>query len=190
MKGLTFYNVYWWPEASVPVQAPVCPKCLNSGWFVLTRKVDGACSCCSGHQTSDKVPYGPFPGMVAMLEALMEQWGDELHPEMMAYYKKHKGVVGPNSEWVGEEKERAEFLLKYEGKEGPFEGDYGESWKYKFLHEGKNVVIWFTKACDWLDRAADGSEFRVKATPTKQYEFKGIKETKVNRMKLLTEEDD
>lgn len=192
MKALNYpaYNVYWWPEGVADQHPPICRKCLNSGWFVMVRKSDGACSCCTGHQTTEEVPYGPFPGMVVMIEALMKLWGDELHPDIMAYYKTHKGVVGPNSEWVGEEKVRQEFLLVYVGKDGPFEGDYGESWKYKFLHAGKDVVVWFTKACEWLDRASDGAEFRVKATPTSQNEFKGIKETKFSRMKQLTEEDD
>lgn len=181
------YELYWWTHPN-PKKPPECPKCWMVGWFLFTRKGDNLCSVCTGHQKLEDVDCRHL-----MLEAhwsifkcqqirkLQGLWGEDLHPELLNFLTTHQLPPSPNSEHVGEEKQRLVLPLTYHSKDGPFDGDYGESFKYTFLHEGKNRVIWFTKATNWLDEAKPGTLFNVKATIGDHKEFKGIKETTIKR---------
>lgn len=181
---------YWWTHPN-PRKPPECPRCWMQGWFLFTRKGDGHCSVCTGHENLEDVDlryimraehWDIFKCL--QIRKLQKLWGEELHPELLKFLETHKLPASPNSEWVGTPKERSVLTLKYTSREGPFDGGYGESYKYNFLHEGKNRIIWFTKATNWLDEVRAGTDFVVKATIGDHTEFKAIKETKIRRVRL------
>lgn len=186
---MNFFDFYWWTHPN-PKKPPECPRCLLQGWFLFTRKGDGVCSACTGHEKLEDVDlrytmraehWNIFKCL--QIRKLQSLWGEDLHPELLKFLEDNQLPPSPNSEHVGEEKSRVILQLQYKTKEGPFDGDYGESYKYVFLEGGKNRVIWFTKATNWIDEVKPGTEFIVKATIGEHGEFKGIKETKVKRVK-------
>lgn len=91
----------------------------------------------------------------------------------------------PVSEWVGEVKERRDFILTVD-RVSVFETQFGFTTLYSMSDEDGNVFKWFAS------RAALGSEsgvrVTVKATVKSHSEWDDVKETHVTRCKLLSSE--
>lgn len=88
-----------------------------------------------------------------------------------------------HSEWVGEIKRRIDFDLTLKFK-NVFEGKYGINYCYVFETVEGNRVVWFTNSVE----LEVGCRYIGKATVTKHDEFKGVKQTIVNRAKLTKAE--
>lgn len=91
----------------------------------------------------------------------------------------------PVSEWVGEVKERRDFVLSVD-RVSVFETQFGFTTLYSMSDEDGNIFKWFAS------RAALGSEsgvrVTVKATVKAHSEWDDVKETHVTRCKLLSSE--
>lgn len=91
----------------------------------------------------------------------------------------------PVSEWVGEVKERRDFVLSVD-RVSVFETQFGFTTLYSMSDEDGNIFKWFAS------RAALGSEsgvrVTVKATVKSHSEWDDVKETHVTRCKLLSSE--
>lgn len=61
-----------------------------------------------------------------------------------------------------------------------FEGQYGISNCYRFITKDGNIAVWFTAAA----QLEEGAHYVGKATITKHDEYKGVKQTLLNRCKL------
>ena len=86
------------------------------------------------------------------------------------------------SEWVGEVKER---LRKLEIKVfGTYEteGDYGMTTRVVFKDTTGNDFIWFASGSVELEQ---GEGYLVDATVKKHNEFRGVKQTQVNRVRVV-----
>lgn len=83
------------------------------------------------------------------------------------------------SNWFGTIKERidVDLILK---RKTPFEGKFGISNCYMFETQEGNVAILFTAAVE----LEEGKRYVGKATVTKHTEYKGLKQTVINRVKL------
>lgn len=84
------------------------------------------------------------------------------------------------SNWFGTIKERidVDLILK---RKTPFEGKFGISNCYMFETQEGNVAILFTAAVE----LEEGKRYVGKATVTKHTEYKGLKQTVINRVKLI-----
>lgn len=85
------------------------------------------------------------------------------------------------SKYVGEEKQRQEFILTLD-KQIPLEQGYAVALYIWHDREG-NQFVWFASK-DCFDYQV-GQEYRVKATVKRHQKFKGIKQTAINRLKLV-----
>lgn len=87
------------------------------------------------------------------------------------------------SNWFGTIKERidVDLILK---RKTPFEGKFGISNCYMFETQEGNVAILFTAAVE----LEEGKRYVGKATVTKHTEYKGLKQTVINRVKLVEAE--
>ena len=179
---------YWWDVKN----PPECSKCFLARWVLFHK--NGICSVCLGEEQADSVD-GPdvyrlshhWPLFTSQqILKLKERWGGEVHPVMEAHLQEYPVKPIRISEWVGEPGAREVSLVEYTGKDGPFETDYGESWKYKFLQNGKNKLHWFTKATNWLDEIGPGTPLQIRYTIGEHVEFRGVKETRIKRAKRET----
>jgi hypothetical protein len=87
------------------------------------------------------------------------------------------------SNWFGTIKERidVDLILK---RKTPFESKFGISNCYMFETQEGNVAILFTAAVE----LEEGKRYVGKATVTKHTEYKGLKQTVINRVKLVEAE--
>ena len=92
--------------------------------------------------------------------------------------------------YVGEPKKRMDFTLTL-ASEHEFDGYYGLTRVYEFADEQGNCIVWFTSStvgcydesgC-WV-YAKVGDRIEMKATVKEHKEYKGIKQTLVNRPKI------
>lgn len=83
-----------------------------------------------------------------------------------------------DSKWLGEEKERLEFDVKVTSKKY-IDSDFGGSTLFKFITPDGNVISTFHSGS--FD-AEIGAELKIKGTVKRHSEYKGIKETQVNRV--------
>lgn len=86
------------------------------------------------------------------------------------------------SEWVGEPKQRREFDVTLDFATS-FEGYYGLTTIMKFATENGNILTWFTSSPVEL---AVGDTARIKATIKEHDTYEGEKQTKVNRVTVLS----
>lgn len=105
------------------------------------------------------------------------------HELRYAAERKAKAANGEHvSQWVGTEKERLRklgitVLGTYET-----EGDYGLSTRVVFQDEFGNDFVWFASGSVELEQ---GSSYIVDATVKRHNEFKGTKQTQVNRVAVV-----
>lgn len=94
-----------------------------------------------------------------------------------------------NSQWVAEPKKRIALNLtlvdvyEFEGYSYSYYDD-GTTYLYKFRDEDGNCIIWKTKKCMWEWRhedAWDVVETEARVTVKEHSEYRGIKQTVVNR---------
>lgn len=87
------------------------------------------------------------------------------------------------NDWFGEEKERLELTVKVLNT---FERDgmYGLTTIHKMVTDDGYRVVWFGTGYTTLEQ---GKTYRVKATVKRHSEWKGMKETAVNRVKVVEE---
>lgn len=187
---MTKYDLYWW-KRPIPVRPWECSQCWGRQWVLWYTKGANVCSICTGHQKAEDIfCHDPVfrietadQFICQQIRQLQKLWGPDLHPDLLQFLDKFGHPASPNSDWIGEEKQRTELDVVFVSREGPFDGDYGESFKYLFLHEGKNRLVWFTKATNWIDECSPGTPFKIKATFGEHKEFKGIKETMIKRVR-------
>lgn len=96
------------------------------------------------------------------------------------------------SDWIGKEKERMDFnvhLTRIFSRESM----YGEQYYYHFQDEGGNELVW--KASKYIEQFYDQFEnstlenrgrFKIKATVIGHSEYEGVKQTNINRAKILS----
>ena len=82
-----------------------------------------------------------------------------------------------HSEYEGEVKERLRDLHVTLTAVRSFDGFYGTSFVYTFIH-GENVLIWMTSSCKDIEV---GDEIFLTGTVKEHSEYKGIKQTKLSR---------
>lgn len=86
------------------------------------------------------------------------------------------------SEWVGEEKERLRKLRITVLGAYETEGDYGLSTRVVFKDEVGNDFVWFASGSPDLEQ---GESYLVDATVKRHNEFRGKKQTQVNRVRVV-----
>lgn len=91
----------------------------------------------------------------------------------------------PASEWIGEIGTRIKVLAVKVEKVIATEGFYGTTGVHKMVDESGNDLTWFASAGEWLK---EGESYRVSATPKKHGEYKGRKQTVLNRVSVWTDE--
>ena len=102
---------------------------------------------------------------------------------------KKKSNPDINSEHFGEIKKREVFTLKLMSIR-TWDGDFGTTWFHRFLDENGNVAVWYGSnplTCmigGNLVNAEIGDVIKVKATVKDHDEYKGIKQTVINRCKV------
>jgi len=102
---------------------------------------------------------------------------------------KRKSRPDVNSQHFGEIKKREVFTLKLMSVR-TWENDYGTTWFHRFLDENGNVAVWYGslpleyKVGVGMKDVQIGDVVKVKATVKKHDEYKGIKQTVVNRCKV------
>ena len=82
-----------------------------------------------------------------------------------------------HSEYEGEVKERLRDLHVTLTAVRSFDGFYGTSFIYTFIH-GENVLVWMTSSCKDIEI---GDEIFLTGTVKEHSEYKGIKQTKLSR---------
>lgn len=82
-----------------------------------------------------------------------------------------------HSEYEGEVKERLRDLHVTLTAVRSFDGFYGTSFIYTFIH-GENVLVWMTSSCKDIEV---GDEIFLTGTVKEHSEYKGIKQTKLSR---------
>lgn len=82
-----------------------------------------------------------------------------------------------HSEYEGEVKERLRDLHVTLTAIRSFDGFYGTSFVYTFIH-GENVLVWMTSSCKDIEI---GDEIFLTGTVKEHSEYKGIKQTKLSR---------
>jgi len=93
--------------------------------------------------------------------------------------------------YVGEPKKRFDFTLTL-ASDHEFEGYYGLTHVYEFADEDGNCIVWMTgNPIECYDEESDqwvyaevGDKIEMKATVKEHKEYKGIKQTMVNRPKI------
>lgn len=88
------------------------------------------------------------------------------------------------NEWFGEEKERLELTVKVLNTFEK-EGYYGLMTIVKMVTNNGLRAVWF--ASGYANEMEQGKTYKVKATVKKHNEWKGNKETQVNRVKVIEE---
>jgi hypothetical protein len=101
--------------------------------------------------------------------------------EEIAQQKREDAVK--SREWVGEVKKRQDFEKLTVKSMKSFETQYGRSTLVVFEDEPGNLIKWF--ATVKLDDLEPGDVVDIKATPKKHGDYNGVKETMVNRAKIL-----
>ncbi len=86
------------------------------------------------------------------------------------------------SKWVGSEKERLRKLAITVLGTYETEGEYGLSTRVVFKDEAGNDFVWFASGATELDQ---GENYLVDATVKRHNEFKGNKQTQVNRLRVV-----
>lgn len=89
---------------------------------------------------------------------------------------------GRESEWVGEEKERLRKLEILVLGTYETEGDYGLSTRVVFKNAIGDDFVWFASGSVELEA---GESYLVDATVKRHNEFKGNKQTQVNRLRVV-----
>jgi hypothetical protein len=97
-----------------------------------------------------------------------------------------KGSLFGNEEeikgqWLGQEGERHELVLKHTAAIPLFEGYYVAIYKFEDA-EGNQVVNFVSKQLDWL---VVGKTYRIKATVKRTSVYQGIRQTQINRLNNL-----
>ncbi len=92
-------------------------------------------------------------------------------------------AIARSNEHVGVIKKRQVFKVTVERSIVMPDRGYGESTMYKLLDNAGNELVWFaSSSAGQLDV---GSEYNVKATVIEHSEYKGRKQTKVNRVTVM-----
>lgn len=94
--------------------------------------------------------------------------------------KENAKSVNENSEYVGEIKSRQGFNLELVNKYS-FSGHYGITIVYTFKDENENSIVWFCTNGKSIDI---GDKIVAKATVKQHKEYRGVKQTIVNRLKI------
>lgn len=99
--------------------------------------------------------------------------------------KANRLTVGENSVHIGNIKDRLELnvtvlSIKFS------EGYYGRVEIHRFLDDNGNILVWFANAHSSM---SEGQSYKVKATVKKHDEFNNTKQTIVNRVVILEENE-
>ena len=86
-------------------------------------------------------------------------------------------VTSAVSEHVGAIKERRDFSVKVTNLRA-FEGAYGPTTQVSFEDENGNQLVWWASVNPGMTL---GQSYKIKATVTKHSDFKGVKQTTINR---------
>lgn len=89
-----------------------------------------------------------------------------------------------NSQHVGDIKKRQEFTVQVQ-RVHVIDGYYGTSWIHNMVDDSGNMLVWF---CSSEDAVLETEKvYRVKATPKKHDEYRGVPQTSVNRVAVVEE---
>lgn len=123
-------------------------------------------------------------------KARLEKWKEENPEEVKAYNERQKlreerealkELDRKNSKHIGEPKQRLELELKLEYIHLT-DGLYGKTFIHHFRDKDNNILIWFgSTTIDMIE----GEMNKVKATIKKHDIYDGIKQTHINRVKLI-----
>lgn len=94
--------------------------------------------------------------------------------------------VESTSEYIGEIGKRQEFTVTVQGI-FTFDGTYGTTAIHKMTDEKGNMLTWFASGNPDND-LEKGKTYNIKATVKKHDAYKGVKQTVVNRVKVLEQE--
>ena len=92
--------------------------------------------------------------------------------------------IGETSEYIGEEKDRLELQV-YLLETHQSIGFYGHTDIHKLVDENGNIITWFDNARKGTIET--GKIYKIKATIKNHKEFRGMKQTQVNRLVVLKE---
>ena len=95
-----------------------------------------------------------------------------------SYTKSQREQIEVLNEWFGREGMRMEMTLTLK-KSFVTEGYYGTTYIYTFIDEKNRLVVWFASRSVDIEK---NEPVRVKATVKGHDKFKGVKQTKVNRL--------
>lgn len=110
----------------------------------------------------------------SVISAYLRQMEKEI-----TYQKRNEAAK--NSNYVGTLKARLTFNLTVTGIQF-IDGEYGTTILYSFLDENGNILKWFSSRSLGLEQ---GETYRIMATVKAHQEYQGIKQTLVNRGKLV-----
>lgn len=86
-----------------------------------------------------------------------------------------------NSEWVGTIGKRQDFEVTFLGQ-SEFASDFGWTYVYRFSDKSGNMLVWKSGSAVEFEQ---GKEYKVKATPKAHNEYRGTKQTLVNRLVVV-----
>jgi hypothetical protein len=121
-------------------------------------------------------------GTAGIVASLISTYLREMEREEEIAQQKREDAV-KSREWVGEVKKRQDFEKLTVKSMKSFETQYGRSTLVVFEDEPGNLIKWF--ATVKLDDLEPGDVVDIKATPKKHGDYNGVKETMVNRAKIL-----
>ncbi len=130
--------------------------------------------------TVDEVDPKNFGFACSAISAFMRHL--DRQAEIIRKRESHK-----NSRHVGEIKKRQVFDSLHVDSVRSFETDFGTTTLIKFTDKDGNLIVWFASG-DKVDDFRLGAEVDLKATVTKHDEFRGEKQTVVNRGVILKQE--
>ena len=91
-----------------------------------------------------------------------------------------KDAMGALSEYVGTIGERTDFAVKECKLLTTFDSDFGTTFLYRFIDKADNVLIWFASTTIETEGVS-----QIKATVKNHTERDGVKQTIVNRVKVV-----
>lgn len=95
-----------------------------------------------------------------------------------------QGKANHSNEHVGEVGKRQEFTVTVERLSISY-GIYGETGIHNMTDEHGNALVWFaSESSEWMEQ---GRAYRIKATVKDHNEYKGRKQTVVNRVSVIEE---
>lgn len=107
-------------------------------------------------------------GFAASIISSYKKWSEDNKPKQ-------------KSDHVGEVKQRKEFELTLYYS-FPFNGAFGNSIKYLFQDNNGNIFVWNSTSDHDLTK---GNHYRIKGTIVRHDEYKGVKQTIINRCEIL-----